>query len=260
MNVVTYQERHIGPNAGATEEMLRTIGVATLDELIQRTVPKGIRSAKPLDVGPAMAELEFLEHMRDLGLGNKRFRSYIGLGFHGTVVPQPILRNVMENPGWYTAYTPYQAEIAQGRLEALLNFQTMCSDLTGLPIANASLLDEATAIAVAMHMLYAARPKELANAHRFFADKGLFPQNIDVLRTRCAPIGVELVVGDASTFDPADGYFGLALQYPATDGSVNDHRAIVAKAKAAGVKTAVCADLLSLVLLAPPGEWGADVC
>jgi glycine dehydrogenase len=260
MNVVTYQERHIGPNAGATEEMLRTIGVATLDELIQRTVPKGIRSAKPLDVGPAMAELEFLEHMRDLGLGNKRFRSYIGLGFHGTVVPQPILRNVMENPGWYTAYTPYQAEIAQGRLEALLNFQTMCSDLTGLPIANASLLDEATAIAEAMHMLYAARPKELANAHRFFADKGLFPQNIDVLRTRCAPIGVELVVGDASTFDPADGYFGLALQYPATDGSVNDHRAIVAKAKTAGVKTAVCADLLSLVLLAPPGEWGADVC
>ena len=260
MNVVSYQERHIGPNAEETAAMLKAIGVSSLDELIDRTVPKGIRVKHALDVGPAMTELEYLEHMRDLGRGNQQFRSYIGLGYNGTIVPQPILRNIMENPGWYTAYTPYQAEISQGRLEALLNFQTMCSDLTGLPIANASLLDEATAIAEAMHMLYAARPKELANAHKFFADKGLYPQNIDVLRTRCAPIGVELVVGDAKDLDPADGYFGLTLQYPAIDGSVNDYRALVGKAKAAGVKTAVCADLLSLVLLAPPGEWGADVC
>ncbi len=260
MNVVSYQERHIGPNAEETTAMLKAIGVSSLDELIDRTVPKGIRAKNALDVGPAMTELEYLEHMRDLGRGNKQYRSYIGLGYNGTIVPQPILRNILENPGWYTAYTPYQAEISQGRLEALLNFQTMCSDLTGLPIANASLLDEATAIAEAMHMLYAARPKELANAHRFFADKGLYPQNIDVLKTRCAPIGVELVVGDAKDLDPADGYFGLALQYPAIDGSVNDYRALVSKAKAAGVKTAVCADLLSLVLLAPPGEWGADVC
>ncbi|MBK9147766.1 MAG: aminomethyl-transferring glycine dehydrogenase [Flavobacteriales bacterium] len=260
MNVVSYQERHIGPNAEETAAMLKAIGVSSLDELIDRTVPKGIRAKNALDVGPAMTELEYLEHMRDLGRGNKQYRSYIGLGYNGTIVPQPILRNILENPGWYTAYTPYQAEISQGRLEALLNFQTMSSDLTGLPIANASLLDEATAIAEAMHMLYAARPKELANAHRFFADKGLYPQNIDVLKTRCAPIGVELVVGDAKDLDPADGYFGLALQYPAIDGSVNDYRALVSKAKAAGVKTAVCADLLSLVLLAPPGEWGADVC
>ena len=260
MDFVTYQERHIGPNTAETNEMLRAIGVSSLDELIQRTVPSAIRSKDPLDVGKALPELDFLERMRDLGRGNKQFRSYIGLGYNGTDVPQPILRNIMENPGWYTAYTPYQAEISQGRLEALLNFQTMCSDLTGLPIANASLLDEATAIAEAMHMLYAARPKELNNAHKFFADKNLYPQNIDVLRTRCAPIGVELVVGDVKDFDPSDGYFGLALQYPAADGSVNDYRDIVAKAKAAGVRTSVCADLLSLVLLTPPGEWGADVC
>jgi glycine dehydrogenase len=260
MNVVTYQERHIGPNATETNAMLKASGVASLDELIQRTVPKGIRSPKPLDVGPAMTEREHLDNMRALGAKNKVFRSYIGVGFSGTILPPPIQRNVFENPGWYTAYTPYQAEISQGRLEALLNFQTMVSELTALPIANASLLDEATAIAEAMHMLYAAKPKELANAHKFFADKELYPQNIDVLRTRCAPIGVELVVGDAKDFTPDGSYFGLALQYPSAHGSVGDHRTVVARAKAAGVRTAVCADLLSLVLLTPPGEWGADVC
>ena len=260
MNFVTYQERHIGPDAGATEEMLRAIGVSSLDELIKRTVPQGIRSPKALDVGPALTEREHLDNMKALGAKNKVFRSYIGLGFSGTVLPPAIQRNVFENPGWYTAYTPYQAEIAQGRLEALLNFQTMVSELTGLPIANASLLDEATAIAEAMHMLYAARPKELANAHKFFADKGLYPQNIDVLRTRCAPIGVELVVGDAKDFTPDGSYFGRGAAVPAVDGSVGDHRALVSKAKAAGVRVAVCADILSLVLLTPPGEWGADVC
>lgn len=260
MNTVTYQERHIGPNDHETAAMLKAIGVSSLDELIKRTVPQGIRSKNALDVGPAMTEREHLDNMRALGAKNKVFRSYIGLGYSGTVLPPPIQRNIFENPGWYTAYTPYQAEISQGRLEALLNFQTMCSDLTGLPIANASLLDEATAIAEAMHMLYAAKPKELNDAHKFFADKGLYPQNIDVLKTRCAPIGVELVVGDVKDFNPGDGYFGLALQYPAIDGGVNDYRDIVSKAKAAGVRTAVCADLLSLVLLTPPGEWGADVC
>ncbi|MBK7751748.1 MAG: aminomethyl-transferring glycine dehydrogenase [Flavobacteriales bacterium] len=260
MSTVTYQERHIGPNEADTRAMLKAIGVASLDELIARTVPAGIRSPKPLDVGPALTERQHLDHMKALGAKNKVFRSYIGLGFSGTVLPPPIQRNIFENPGWYTAYTPYQAEISQGRLEALLNFQTMCSDLTGLPIANASLLDEATAIAEAMHMLYAARPKELANAHKFFADKNLYPQNIDVLKTRCEPIGVELVIGDANDLNATDGYFGLALQYPAADGSANDYRSIVSKAKAAGVRTAVCADPLSLVLLSPPGEWGADVC
>lgn len=259
MSSVTYQERHIGPNASETSAMLKAIGVSSLDELIDRTVPKGIRLATGLDVGPALTERDHLENMRALGARNKVFRSYIGLGYSGTILPPPIQRNIFENPGWYTAYTPYQAEISQGRLEALLNFQTMCSELTGLPIANASLLDEATAIAEGMHMLYAARPKELNDSHKFFADKNLYPQNIDVLRTRCEPIGVELVVGDSKDLDPTDGYFAIALQYPALDGSVNDYRTLVNKAKAAGVRTAVCADLLSLVLLTPPGEWGADV-
>ncbi|MBX2979912.1 MAG: aminomethyl-transferring glycine dehydrogenase [Flavobacteriales bacterium] len=260
MNVVTYQERHIGPTPTETKAMLQAIGLNSLDELIDRTVPKGIRAPQALGTGEALTEREHLEHMRALGARNKVYRSYIGLGYSGTVLPPAIQRNIFENPGWYTAYTPYQAEISQGRLEALLNFQTVVSELSGLPIANASLLDESTAIAEAMHMLYAARPKELSAANKFFADKGLLPQNIDVLRTRCTPIGVELVVGNALEMDPADGYFGMALQYPALDGSVNDYREVVAKAKAAGLRTAVCADLLSLVLLTPPGEWGADVC
>src|SRR6186713_743073 len=178
MDIVTYQERHIGPNEADTQAMLDAIGVASLDELIQRTVPGAIRLKQPLDVGEAMGELEFLEHMRDLGMKNKRSRTYIGMGYHGTVVPQPILRNIMENPGWYTAYTPYQAEISQGRLEALLNFQTMCSDLTALPIANASLLDEATAAAEAMLMFDHSRPHGQQGNHKFFVDKSLFPQNI----------------------------------------------------------------------------------
>ena len=260
MTPSTYQERHIGPNAKATSEMLTAIGVASLDELIDRTVPDRIRSPKPLDVGPALTEREHLDRMQQLGALNKVFRSYIGLGYSGTLLPPPIQRNVFENPGWYTAYTPYQAEISQGRLEALLNFQTMTSDLTGLPIANASLLDEATAVGEAMHMFYAARPKELAGAKKFFADSGLYPQNIEVLRTRCVPIGVELVVGDVKDFTPDGSYFGLALQYPSLDGGVQDLRSVVAQAKEDGIRTVVCADILALTLLTPPGEWGADVC
>ncbi|MBS1583707.1 MAG: aminomethyl-transferring glycine dehydrogenase, partial [Bacteroidetes bacterium] len=260
MDLVTYQERHIGPNAQETAAMLKAIGVPTLDALIDRTVPKGIRSAGPLGVEAALTERDHLDNMRALGAKNKVFRSYIGLGFSGTITPPPIQRNIFENPGWYTAYTPYQAEISQGRLEALLNFQTMVSDLTALPIANASLLDEATAAAEAMLMFYHARGKEQQDVHRFFVDKGLYPQNLDVLRTRAVPVGIELVEGDALK-DPIDGsYFGMVLQYPNTEGSVNDHRAVVAKAKAAGVKVAVCSDLLALVLLSPPGEWGADAC
>lgn len=260
MKFVTYQERHIGPNAEATAAMLRTIGVSSIDELIDRTVPAGIRSPKPLDTGDALTESELLEHMRALGATNKVYRSYIGMGYSGTLLPSAIQRNVFENPGWYTAYTPYQAEISQGRLEALLNFQTMASDLTGLPISNASLLDEATGIAEAMSLLYSARPKELNDAHKFFADKGLYPQNLALLRTRCEPIGVELVIGDVKDIDLQDGYFAIALQYPDVKGTVNDYRALVAQAKAVGVRTAVCADLLSLALLTPPGEWGADIC
>ncbi|MCB9170996.1 MAG: aminomethyl-transferring glycine dehydrogenase [Flavobacteriales bacterium] len=260
MDFVKYQERHIGPDASETQAMLKAIGVGSLEEMIDRTIPKAIRLKEPLDVGEALTELEHLEHMRALGQGNKQFRSYIGLGYHGTIVPQPILRNILENPGWYTAYTPYQAEISQGRLEALLNFQTMVSDLTALPIANASLLDEGTAAAEAMLMFDHARPHGEKGRHRFFVDGSLFPQTIDVLRTRATPVGIELVEGDLDTWEPDGSFFGMIVQYPAMDGSVKDLRERVAHAKAAGVKVAVCSDLLALTLIAPPGEWGADVC
>ncbi|MFT3884991.1 MAG: aminomethyl-transferring glycine dehydrogenase [Flavobacteriales bacterium] len=260
MDHVTYQERHNGPDAAETTAMLKAIGVPSIDALIDRTVPKGIRSAKPLGLGAALTERDHLDNMRAIGAKNKTFRSYIGLGFSGTITPPPIQRNIFENPGWYTAYTPYQAEISQGRLEALLNFQTMVSDLTGLPIANASLLDEATAAAEAMHMFHHARTKEQMGAHKFFVDRGLYPQNKDVLRTRATPLGIELVEGDALT-DAVDGsFFGMVLQFPTATGAVNDYKEAVAKARAAGVKVAVCADLLALVLLTPPGEWGVDAC
>ncbi len=260
MEFVTYQERHIGPNADETNEMLQAIGVSSMDELIQRTIPKGIRLGAALDVGGPLTEQQHLDNMKRLGAKNELFRSYIGLGYSGTLVPPPILRNVFENPGWYTAYTPYQAEISQGRLEALLNFQTMVSDLTGLPIANASLLDEATAASEAMLMLYHTRPKEKTDANKYFVDSGLYPQNVDVLRSRAIPVGIELIIGNVHEFEPDAAFFGMALQYPDMDGAVNDHGAIVKKAREHGLKVAVCADLLSLVLLSPPGEWGADVC
>ena len=260
MPSVTYQERHIGPNQHETEAMLKAIGVSSLDELIQRTVPGPIRLKKVLDVGPALSEIDFLEHMSAIGRGNLQFRSYIGLGYYGTVVPQPILRNIMENPGWYTAYTPYQAEISQGRLEALLNFQTMVSDLTALPIANASLLDEGTAAAEAMLMFDHARPASQRDRNRFFVDSGLFPQSIDVLRGRALPVGIEIVVGDPMTWEPDTNFFGMILQYPAANGEVRDLRDLVQRAKAAGVRVAACTDLLALTLLSPPGEWGVEVC
>ncbi|MCB0793221.1 MAG: aminomethyl-transferring glycine dehydrogenase [Flavobacteriales bacterium] len=260
MEFVTFRERHIGPDEQATAVMLKTIGVTTLDELIDRTVPKGIRNGAGLELENGLTERELIEHMGVVGAQNQVYRSYIGLGYHGTVVPSVIQRNVLENPGWYTAYTPYQAEISQGRLEALLNFQTMAADLTGLPISNASLLDEATALAEAMHMLFAARPKEKADAKRFFVDRGLFPQNLDVLKTRSAPMGIELVEGDALSFQPDGSYFGIALQYPSMDGTVGDLKSVTARCKANGISVAVACDLLALVLLSPPGEWGADVC
>lgn len=256
----TYQSRHIGPNAQETAAMLQAIGQPSLDALIERTLPDSIRSSKPLGIGAALSERGQLDHMRELGAKNRVFRNYIGLGYSGTITPSPIRRNIFENPGWYTAYTPYQAEISQGRLEALLNFQTMVIDLTALPIANASLLDEGTAIAEAMLMFHnePRAGKEACTA--FFVDRNLLPQNIDVLRTRAEPLGIELIIGDVLTTPIPDHCFGIALQYPAMDGSVHDYRALAAKAKEAGVRVAVCSDLLALTLLAPPGEWGADVC
>ena len=256
-----FSTRHIGPNQHETDAMLKTIGVESLDKLIDETVPANIRLKKPLDIAPAMSEFEYLKHLKSLAAKNKVFRSYIGLGYYNTIIPAPIQRNILENPGWYTAYTPYQAEISQGRLEALLNFQTMVSDLTGLPIANASLLDEGTAAAEAMIMLYNSRSKDLVKngANKFFVSDECFPQTIDILKTRSAPLGIELIIGDYRTFTSDGKVFGALLQYPGKDGNVEDYSAFVTSAHEQNILVAVAADILSLALLIPPGEWGADV-
>ncbi|MGB0177673.1 MAG: aminomethyl-transferring glycine dehydrogenase, partial [Owenweeksia sp.] len=214
----------------------------------------------PLNLSEAFSENEFINRIRELGRKNKVFKTYIGLGYHPTIMPGVIQRNILENPGWYTAYTPYQAEIAQGRLEALLNFQTMVSDLTGLPIANASLLDESTAAAEAMSMFYASRSREKqkAGANKFFVSIHCLHQNIDLLKTRSEPLGIELVIGDHREFQLSEEYFGALLQYPAADGEIFDYREWVKTAKANGVQTVVAADIMSLALLTPPGEWGVD--
>lgn len=255
-----FESRHIGPNAEETEKMLNAVGYANLDELIDATVPENIQLMNKLNLPDALSEYEYSKHISELAAKNKVFKSYIGLGYHNTVVPAVIQRNIFENPGWYTAYTPYQAEIAQGRLEALLNYQTMVSDLTGMELANASLLDEATAAAEAMHMFFAMRSKEQikAGANQFFVSKDCFPQTIDVLKTRSAPIGVELVIGDHRTFNFTDKIFGVLLQYPAVDGEIFDYRSFTANANTQQIFVCVAADILSLALLTPPGEWGAD--
>lgn len=257
-----FERRHIGPGAAETDAMLKALNVKSLDELIQQTVPDSIRLSQPLDLPATLDEQEYLRDLKVMAAKNKVFRSYIGMGYHGTVTPNVILRNVFQNPGWYTQYTPYQAEIAQGRLESLLNFQTVVCDLTGLPIANGSLLDEGTAAAEAMHMFFAEKNKRAKageEANIFFISDKVLPQTIDVLRTRAVPQGIELVVGDWATYTFTDKTFGILLQYPDCNGSVNDYRAFVEKAKAHEIYVCVAADLLSLTQLKPPGEWGADV-
>lgn len=241
--------------------MLKTVGVSQLDELIDKTVPSSIRLKEPMAVADGMSEFEYLNHLRGLGAKNKLFRSYIGQGYYGTITPSVVLRNVLENPSWYTSYTPYQAEISQGRLEALLNFQTMVAELTALPMANASLLDEATAAAEAMIMLHNARPRAAVKAgvNKFFVDENIFPQTLDVLMTRAEPLGIELMQGDYQEAEMDESFFGAFVQFPAADGSLRDYAAFTEKAHAVGVKVAVAADLMSLVLLTPPREWGADV-
>jgi glycine dehydrogenase len=252
-----FQSRHIGPNASDTEKMLETIGVASLDQLIAETIPANIRLKQPMNLPPALGEQEMLMELRKIASKNKVFKSYIGLGYYDCIVPGVILRNILENPGWYTAYTPYQAEIAQGRLEALINYQTMIMDLTGMEIANASLLDEGTAAAEAMHMLYNEKGKNQGN--KFFISDKLFPQTIDVLKTRANPFGIELVIGDHKTFRFDNAYFGAIIQYPDADGQIFDYSTFCSQAHEAGAFVAVAADLLSLALLTPPGEWGADI-
>ena len=256
-----FAERHIGPRPSEIEEMLQKIGVKTLDELVDQTIPTNIRLNKSLDLPPALNESELLDHMKALGKKNKNYRSYIGMGYYNTVLPGVIQRNILENPGWYTAYTPYQAEIAQGRLEALLNYQTMVTDLTGMEIANASLLDEGTAAAEAMILLYNARSraKKKAGAMTFLVAEDCFPQTIDVLKSRATPLGIELIIINHKDFQFTEKVFGCLVQYPAKYGEIHDYRALVEQAKEVEAGVAVAADLLSLTLLTPPGEWGADV-
>ena len=252
--------RHIGPNENDTRQMLKTIGVSSIDELIDNTVPANIRMDKPLNLPKAMSEHEYLQHIKEISLKNKVFTNYIGQGYYGTIVPSVILRNVFENPGWYTQYTPYQAEISQGRLESLLNFQTMVSDLTALPIANASLLDEATAAAEAMTMFFNVLNKDHDHIERakFFIDKEIFPQTIDVLLTRAAPLGIEIVSDDYKKTVIDETYFGAIIQYPNDKGSIEDYRAFINKVHSSGAYIAMATDLLALTLLTPPGELGAD--
>ena len=261
MNTNTFQLRHIGPNKSEREKMLQTINADSLEQLISETVPENIRLKEDLDLAPAMSEYEYLSHIKELSEKNKVFKSYIGLGYHEAIVPSVIQRNILENPGWYTAYTPYQAEIAQGRLEALLNFQTMVCDLTGMELANASLLDESTAAAEAMALLFDVRERaqKKAGANKFFVSEEILPQTLSVLLTRSTPIGIDLVVGNHREFDFSEEFFGAILQYPGKHGHVFDYSDFVAKANENNIKVAVAADILSLVKLKAPGEFGADV-
>jgi glycine dehydrogenase len=251
-----FVDRHIGPDTAERGAMLQTLGLGSMEALVEATVPASIRLRRALDLPEPLSEAALLEELAQLASRNQVFKSFIGLGYSGCITPAVVLRNVLENPGWYTAYTPYQAEIAQGRLEALLNFQQMVVDLTGLEVANASLLDEATAAAEAMNMLHASR-KEGHDA--FFVSEGVFPQTLDVLRTRAAPLGIEVLVGDARKFDFAKKVFGVLVQIPATDGSVEDWSSLFDRVHAEGAHAVVAADILSLALLTPPGEMGADV-
>ena len=261
MNTDSFALRHIGPRRSDLPEMLKTVGVETMEQLIFETIPDNIRLDNPLSLDPAISEHEFAAHITALSNKNKVYRSFIGLGYNQAITPAVIQRNILENPGWYTAYTPYQAEIAQGRLEALLNYQTMITDLTGMELANASLLDEATAAAEAMALLFSVRSRaqKKEGVHKFFVSEEILPQTLSLLQTRSTPIGIELVVGKHEDFDFSSEYFGAILQYPGVSGKVYDYAAFVEKANAAEIKVAVAADILSLVKLRAPGECGVDV-
>jgi glycine dehydrogenase len=256
-----FQRRHNGPDENQTREMLKTVGVNSLDELIDRTVPPAIRMQHSLNLPAAMSEAEYLNHIKEVSLKNKIFKNYIGQGYYDTITPSVILRNVFENPAWYTQYTPYQAEISQGRLESLLNFQTVVSDLTALPLANASLLDEATAAAEAMTMFFNTLNRDAHHIQRpkFFVDQETFPQTKDVIITRAIPVGIEVVFGDYKTAGLDETYFGALVQYPNDKGSVEDYRSFIDKVHGIGGLVAMATDLLALTLLTPPGELGADV-
>ncbi|MDD5570986.1 MAG: glycine dehydrogenase (aminomethyl-transferring), partial [Bacteroidales bacterium] len=256
-----FVKRHNGPRQNEVEKMLKVIGTSSLDALIEETVPASIRLKQPLNLPEGMSEFEYVKHIKEIASKNKKFRTFIGMGYYGTITPNVILRNIFENPGWYTAYTPYQAEISQGRLEAVLNFQTVVSDLTGFPIANASLLDEATAAAEAMIMLFNSRSRDAVkkNANKFFVSRRLFPQTIDVLKTRAEPFGIELSIGCHEEFKFDEKTFGSIVQYPAGHGEIYDYTEFAKKSHAGNCPVVAVADILSLALLTPPAEWGADV-
>lgn len=253
--------RHIGITPQDEETMLRKIGVSSLDELIDKTIPSNIRLDKPLDLPEPMTEYEFAGHIAQLASKNKLYTTYIGMGWYGTITPAVIQRNVFENPVWYTSYTPYQTEVSQGRLEALMNFQTAVCDLTGMPLANCSLLDEGTAAAEAVTMMYAlrSRAQQKEGANTVFVDESIFPQTLAVMTTRAIPQGIRLTVGRYNEMELTPDIFACVVQYPNASGNVEDYRSFVEKAHAASCKVAVAADILSLALLTPPGEWGADI-
>lgn len=258
MSFYSFAQRHIGPDKAQTESMLKAVGVTSMEELISKVVPAHIRLDRALLIPDAMSEAEYMEHIWEVANKNKVYKNYIGLGYYNCVVPGVVLRNIFENPGWYTAYTPYQAEIAQGRMEALLNYQTMVCDLTGMPLANASLLDEATAAAEAMTMFFHTREKAQIGSTKFFVSETCMPQTIDVLITRANPLGIEIVIGNHSEVQLDEYFYGALIQYPDAEGTINDYSDFCTAAKAKNMKICVAADLLSLALLKPPGEWGAD--
>lgn len=256
-----FQNRHIGISEEDRLSMLNAIGVNTLDQLISQTIPADIRLSESLNLPEAMTEAQFLRHISELGSRNELFHSLIGTGWYNTLTPSVILRNIFENASWYTSYTPYQAEISQGRLEALLNFQTAVTEFTGLPVANASLLDEATAAAEAATMMYNLRSRDQVKAgvNKLFVDEATFPQTLAVLRTRTKAQGINLVIGNYESFSFGDSFFGAIVQFPNANGEICDYREFVSAASAKGIKVAVAADILSLALLTPPGEWGVDI-
>lgn len=256
-----FTNRHNGPSEADMKVMLEKTGVRSLDELIAQTIPSSIMMKKSLHLPEGMSEYEYLKYIRDIGKKNKLFRSFIGMGYYNTITLPVIQRNILENPSWYTSYTPYQAEISQGRLTALLNFQTMVMDLTGMEIANASLLDEATAAAEAMIMMFNCRSRETVKEGRckFFVDQNIFPQTFAVMQTRAIPLGIEIVSGDYSSFTFQGGFFGAMLQYPDSKGEIRDYAGFTAKAHSQDILVGVAADLMSLVLLTPPGEWDSDI-
>jgi len=261
MRTDSFAHRHIGPKESDLSEMLSTVGVNTLEQLIYETIPDDIRLKNPLNLPPALSENEYAEHIGELAAKNKVFKTYIGLGYHQAIMPAVIQRNILENPGWYTAYTPYQAEVSQGRLEALLNFQTMVSDLTGMEIANSSLLDESTSAAEAMALLFAVRTRDQKKneVNRFFVSEEVLPQTISLLKTRAIPLGIELTIGDHTKFDFSNTYFGAIIQYPGKTGQIFNYADFVSNCKASEIKVVAAADLLSLVKLQAPGELGVDV-